>query len=162
MFQCVTSDNLNLQELALLIFAQLAHYIGETLAPHLTTLHGVFLNCLGSPRSSEVKIAALGAAVNFVQCLLSSSDRDRFQDLLSLMMRTLIEALNWNQEATALEALELLIEFGPGIIGQKGRGELKGVKEEIDLVLLENSLSHKKTFRKRSISPQIKPLTFSP
>ncbi|XP_059462421.1 uncharacterized protein LOC132191425 [Corylus avellana] len=111
MFQCVTSDNLNLQELALLIFAQLAHYIGETLAPHLTTLHGVFLNCLGSPRSSDVRIAALGAAINFVQCLSSSSDRDRFQDLLPLMMRTLTEALNCNQEATAQEALELLIEL---------------------------------------------------
>ena len=30
-FHCVTSDNLNLQELSLIIFAQLAHYIGETL-----------------------------------------------------------------------------------------------------------------------------------
>lgn len=110
-FQCVTSENLKLQELALLIFAQLAHYIGETLTPHLTTLHNVFLNCLGSPRSSDVRIAALGAAINFVQCLSSPSDRDRFQDLLPLMMRTLTEALNGGQEATAQEALELLIEL---------------------------------------------------
>jgi len=71
----------------------------------------VFLNCLGSPRSSEVRIAALGAAINFVQCLSSPSDRDRFQDLLPLMMRTLTEALNCGQEATAQEALELLIEL---------------------------------------------------
>jgi hypothetical protein len=111
MFQCVTLDNLNLQEFALLIFAQLAHYIGETLTPHVTTLHGVFLNCLGSPWSSEVRIAALGTDINFVQCLSSSSDRDRFQDLLPLMMQTLTEALNCNQEATAQEALELLIEL---------------------------------------------------
>jgi hypothetical protein len=94
-----------------LIFAQLAHYIGETLTPHLTTLHGVFLNYLGSPWSSEVRIAALGTAINFVQCLSSSSDRDRFQDLLLLMMWTLTEALNCNQEATAQEALELLIKL---------------------------------------------------
>lgn len=111
-FHCVTSDNLNLQELSLIIFAQLAHYIGETLVPHLTTLHDVFLNCLASPRSnSDVRIASLGAAINFVQCLSSASDRDRFQDLLPLMMQTLTEALNCGQEVTAQEALELLIEL---------------------------------------------------
>ncbi|KAK7826615.1 importin-5 [Quercus suber] len=111
-FHCVTSDNLNLQELSLIIFAQLAHYIGETLVPHLTTLHDVFLSCLASPRSnSDVRIASLGAAINFVQCLSSASDRDRFQDLLPLMMQTLTEALNCGQEATAQEALELLIEL---------------------------------------------------
>ncbi|KAK9986830.1 hypothetical protein SO802_031781 [Lithocarpus litseifolius] len=111
-FHCVTSDNLSLQELSLIIFAQLAHYIGETLVPHLTTLHDVFLNCLASPRSnSDVRIASLGAAINFVQCLSSASDRDRFQDLLPLMMQTLTEALNCGQEVTAQEALELLIEL---------------------------------------------------
>ncbi|MCI36127.1 importin-5-like, partial [Trifolium medium] len=34
-----------------------------------------------------------------------------FQDLLPLMMQTLTEALNSGQEATAQEALELLIEL---------------------------------------------------
>ena len=111
MFQCVTSDNLKLQELALLIFSQLAHYIGETLVPQLSTLHSVFLQCLGSSKSSDVRIAALGASINFIQCLSSASDRDRFQDLLPLMMQTLTEALNCGQEATAQEALELLIEL---------------------------------------------------
>lgn len=112
MFQCVTSDNPNLQESALLIFAQLAHYIGETLVPHLSTLHSVFYQCLSSgAKSSDVRIAALSAAINFIQCLTSPSDRDRFQDLLPLMMRTLTEALNCGQEATAQEALELLIEL---------------------------------------------------
>ena len=47
----------------------------------------------------------------FIQCLNSASDRDRFQDLLPAMMRTLTEALNGAQEATAQEALELLIEL---------------------------------------------------
>ncbi|GMP60841.1 hypothetical protein CsSME_00023543 [Camellia sinensis var. sinensis] len=46
MFQCVTSDNPKLRESALLIFAQLAQYIGETLIPHLDTLHTVFIQCL--------------------------------------------------------------------------------------------------------------------
>lgn len=111
MFQCVTSENLKLQEAALLIFAQLAHYIGETLVPQLGTLHSVFLQSLTSSKSSDVRIAALGASINFIQCLSSPSDRDRFQDLLPLMMRTLTEALNCGQEATAQEALELLIEL---------------------------------------------------
>uniref|UniRef100_A0A1D1XN17 Importin-5 n=1 Tax=Anthurium amnicola TaxID=1678845 RepID=A0A1D1XN17_9ARAE len=112
MFQSVTSDSPRLQESALLIFSQLAQYIGDILLPHLSTLHSVFLTCLSSATATpDVRIAALGAAINFIQCLPSSSDRDRFQDLLPAMMRTLTEALNSGQEATAQEALELLIEL---------------------------------------------------
>ncbi|KAL5101545.1 hypothetical protein RYX36_005872, partial [Vicia faba] len=61
--------------------------------------------------SSDVRIAALAASINFVQCLSNPSDRDRFQDLLPLMMQTLTEALNSVQEAIAQDALELLIEL---------------------------------------------------
>nr|DAD30144.1 TPA_asm: hypothetical protein HUJ06_031612 [Nelumbo nucifera] len=111
MFQCVTSESPRLQESALLIFAQLSQYIGETLIPHLNNLHTLFLRCLASSSNSDVRIAALGAAINFIQCLSSPSDRDRFQDLLPAMMQTLTEALNCGQEATAQEALELLIEL---------------------------------------------------
>ncbi|KAM0045083.1 putative armadillo-like helical, TOG domain, importin beta family [Helianthus debilis subsp. tardiflorus] len=66
--------------------------------------------CLTTSPSSDVRIAALSAVINFIQ-VLSSSDRDRFQDLLPAMMTTLTEALNGGQEATAQEALELLIEL---------------------------------------------------
>ncbi|KAK9123341.1 hypothetical protein Sjap_012943 [Stephania japonica] len=112
MFQSVTSDSPRLQESALLIFAQLSQYIGEILVPHLNTLHSVFLQCLSSSSASaDVRIAALGAAINFIQCLSSAAERDRFQDLLPPMMQTLTEALNCGQEATAQEALELLIEL---------------------------------------------------
>ncbi|CAO2831880.1 unnamed protein product [Amaranthus hypochondriacus] len=110
-FQCVTSDNLKLRESALLIFAQLAQFIGETLIPHLDTLHNVFFQCFGGNSTSEIRIAALGASINFIQCLNKASDRDKFQDLLPQMMRTLTEALNHKQEAPAQEALELLIEL---------------------------------------------------
>lgn len=109
MFHCVNSDNHRLQESALMIFAQL--YVGDTLTPHLTSLHALFLKCLGPATNSDVRIAALGASINFIQSLSSASDRDRFQDLLPLMMQTLTEALNGGQEATAQEALELLIEL---------------------------------------------------
>ncbi|CAL1373149.1 unnamed protein product [Linum trigynum] len=111
MFQCVSSDSPKLQESAFLIFAQLSQYIGETLVSFIKELHGVFLQCLNSSPSFDVKIAALNAVINFIQCLSSSSDRDRFQDLLPAMMRTLTEALNNGNEATAQEALELLIEL---------------------------------------------------
>ncbi|KAL9349089.1 hypothetical protein Peur_056344 [Populus x canadensis] len=111
MFQCVTSDSVKLQESAFLIFAQLSQYIGESLIPFIKELHGVFLQCLGSSTNFDVKIAALNAVINFIQCLDNSSDRDRFQDLLPSMIRTLTEALNNGNEATAQEALELLIEL---------------------------------------------------
>ncbi|XP_061343320.1 uncharacterized protein LOC133289409 [Gastrolobium bilobum] len=111
LFQWVTSPDPRLQEIALLIFAQLAHYIGETLVPQLSTLHSVFLRCLGSSTASDVRIAALAASIHFVQCLSTPSDRDRFQDLLPLMMQTLTEALNSGHESTAQEALELLVEL---------------------------------------------------
>ncbi|KAL0390381.1 UNVERIFIED_CONTAM: Importin-5 [Sesamum calycinum] len=111
MFQCVTSSSPKLQESAFLMFSQLAQFIGETLIPYITDLHTVFLNVLNSSPNPDVKIAALSAVINFIQCLTSSNDRDRFQDLLPAMMRTLTEALNSGQEATAQEALELLIEL---------------------------------------------------
>ncbi|KAJ9179894.1 hypothetical protein P3X46_008207 [Hevea brasiliensis] len=111
MFQCVTAQNHNLQESALLIFARLAQFIGETLIPHLSTLHELFLNCLSNSTSAEVRIAALNAAISFIICLSNNNDREKFQDLLPLMVRTLTEALNSKQEATAQEALELLIEL---------------------------------------------------
>ncbi|XP_073040413.1 uncharacterized protein [Primulina eburnea] len=111
MFQCVTSDSPKLQESSFLMLSQLAQFIGETLLPYITDLHTVFLNVLNSSPNPDVKIAALSAVINFIQCLTSSTDRDRFQDLLPSMMRTLTEALNSGQEATAQEALELLIEL---------------------------------------------------
>ncbi|GMI65072.1 EMBRYO DEFECTIVE 2734, (karyopherin enabling the transport of the cytoplasmic HYL1 [Hibiscus trionum] len=114
LFQCVDSKNSNLEESALLIFARLAQNVGETtetLIPHLKTLHSVFFNCLSNPSSCGVRIAALSASVNFIQCISSTKDRDTFQDLLPLMIQTLNEALNSGLEATAQEALELLIDL---------------------------------------------------
>lgn len=112
MFQCVSSDSAKLQESAFLIFAQLSQYIGDSLTPHIKHLHDIFLQCLTSSTvNPDVRIAALNAVINFIQCLSGSADRDRFQDLLPAMMTTLTVALNSGQEATAQEALELLIEL---------------------------------------------------
>ncbi|KAE8677193.1 Calcium ion binding [Hibiscus syriacus] len=111
MFQCVSSDSPRLQESAFLIFAQLSQYIGDVLAPFVNDLHAVFLKCLTESSNEDVKIAALDAVIHFIQCLTNSSDRDGFQDLLPAMVKTLTEALNNGNEATAQEALELLIEL---------------------------------------------------
>ncbi|EFJ15568.1 hypothetical protein SELMODRAFT_155690 [Selaginella moellendorffii] len=110
MFQCVSSDVPRLQESALLMFAQLAQYMGPHLRSHLPTLHAVFQQCLSSNTSSDVRIAALRATASFVQTLESVQDRERFQNLLPGMMQTLSLALNNNEEATAQEALEMFIE----------------------------------------------------
>ncbi|XP_010535931.1 PREDICTED: importin-5-like [Tarenaya hassleriana] len=111
-FQCVSSDSSKLQESAFLILAQLSQYVGETLTPHIKHLHGVFLQCLSSDVASpDVKIAALNAVISFIQCLSNSTERDRFQDVLPAMIRTLTQSLNNGNEATAQEALELLIEL---------------------------------------------------
>ncbi|XVF42566.1 hypothetical protein PTKIN_Ptkin01aG0373800 [Pterospermum kingtungense] len=114
LFQCVNSTNPSLQESALLIFSRLSQNIGETsetLIPHIKTLHSIFFKCLSNPSSCDVRIAALSASISFIQCISSGKDRDTFQDLLPLMMQTLTEALNSGLEATAQEALELLIEL---------------------------------------------------
>nr|GFC19260.1 importin-5-like [Tanacetum cinerariifolium] len=70
-------------------------------------------------------IAALGAAINFVQCLEKSSDRDKFLDLLPLMMMTLTKALNSGEESTVQDTLELLIE----LVGTKPRILRKSIVE---------------------------------
>ncbi|KAL5074715.1 hypothetical protein RYX36_013699, partial [Vicia faba] len=81
LFQLFTSPDARLQEISLLVFAQLAHYIGETLIPQLSTLHSVFLRSLSAATSSsDVRIAALAASINFVQCLSNPSDRDRIEE----------------------------------------------------------------------------------
>lgn len=78
MFQCVSSDVPKMQEAAFLIFAQLAQYIGDILTPYIKELHSVFMKCLSSSTNQDVKIAALSAVINFIQCLTNASDRDRY------------------------------------------------------------------------------------
>uniref|UniRef100_M8CRZ7 Importin-5 n=1 Tax=Aegilops tauschii TaxID=37682 RepID=M8CRZ7_AEGTA len=106
-----TPEAPNPQESALLIFARLADYIAESLLDHLMTIHNLLASALAHPTSPDVRIAALSAAVNLVQCLPTNADRDKMQDLLPAMMRALTDCLNSSQEASAQEALELLVEL---------------------------------------------------
>lgn len=110
MFQCVSSDSMRQRESALLMFAQLAQYIGPQLRAYLPTLHTIFQQCLSADASSDVRIAALRATTNFVQTLETAVERESFQDLLPGMLQTLSLALNNGEEAAAQEALEMFIE----------------------------------------------------
>lgn len=94
LFRCATSDYVTLQELSFLIFSRLAGNVGEALIRVGKVLHSVFLKTLSNSPNLDVKIAAFSAVVKFVRCLASLSDREKFQEVLPLMMRTLTEALN--------------------------------------------------------------------
>ncbi|KAL9436420.1 hypothetical protein AB3S75_022466 [Citrus x aurantiifolia] len=110
-FQCLVTFNDKIQESALLILSRMSQFVGEVLIAHGDTLHEVFSKFLGS-NNFDLRIAALEATVNFIMnCLPSLGEKERFLDLLPLMMRTLTEALNKGNESSAQEALELLIEL---------------------------------------------------
>ena len=77
-FQLVQAQNPNEVESALLIFAQLAHYIMPTLTQYMGTLNGILQQCLQSNRV-DVAIAAMRATTAFIQELDDGADRDKFQ-----------------------------------------------------------------------------------
>ena len=77
-FQLVQAQNPNEVESALLIFAQLAHYIMPTLTQYMGTLNGILQQCLQSSRV-DVAIAAMRATTAFIQELDDGADRDKFQ-----------------------------------------------------------------------------------
>jgi hypothetical protein len=110
LFRCVSSESSRWKESALMIFGQLAQYMGPQLHPHLPTLHAVFQQTLAPSMPGDVRLAALRATSNFVQTLETPHDRECFQDLLPGMMQTLTQALDLHEEATAQEALEMFIE----------------------------------------------------
>ena len=90
--ECVTAGTPNLRESALNVFAQLAQYVGESLVPHLATLHGILAQCLQAPER-PIQLAALRACCCFVESLENPTDRGKFQDLLPAMLATLGGAL---------------------------------------------------------------------
>ncbi|KAK9810031.1 hypothetical protein WJX72_003666 [[Myrmecia] bisecta] len=109
MFQCVQSGDARLVESALLIFAQLAHYVMGTLKAYMGTLNQVLQGCMGHA-SIDIRIAAMRAATAFIQELEDPADRDKFQPMLPAMLQTIAFALNAGEEVAAQEALEMFIE----------------------------------------------------
>ena len=65
-------------EASLLIFAQLAEPMADSLRPFMGTLHSVLTTCLGA-QQPDVAVAAARATTSFIQALEDASDRDKFQ-----------------------------------------------------------------------------------
>ena len=110
LFQCVTGGADPLKVTALNVFGELAAYIGDSLVPHLATLHGILGQCLQAA-DMEVKLASLRACCAFVDSLENQHDRAKFQDLLPAMLQTLGGALQGGDEASAQDALSMFVEL---------------------------------------------------
>lgn len=91
-FQCVQSQNPREVESALLIFAQLAHYLMGTLKQYMGTLNDVLRSCLQSP-VLDVAIAAMRATTAFIQELDDGSERNKFQVRSLLHWRACVKNL---------------------------------------------------------------------
>ncbi|KDD75633.1 hypothetical protein H632_c581p1, partial [Helicosporidium sp. ATCC 50920] len=110
MFQCVRSGQERYVESSLLVFAQLAKHVMNVLVQYLDTLHEILKACLAH-ESMDVRLAAMKATCSFVEELESASERDRFQDLVPLLIQTIGRALNSGEDPAAQDALALLIEI---------------------------------------------------
>ncbi|XP_059276797.1 uncharacterized protein LOC132030992 isoform X4 [Lycium ferocissimum] len=94
LYQCLTDSNNCFKASAFLIFADLAGDIGETIVvPSAKTLHSLFRNTLNDDTVDlNVRIVAMRAVIRFIQHMSSSNEKERFQDLLPGMMKTLTDA----------------------------------------------------------------------
>ena len=110
LFQCVQSGEERLLESALIIFAEMvSEGVSAQLQQQVDTLHGVLGHCLGHAGKS-VRLAALRATSNFIRELEETQDRDKFQNLLPHMLRTLEAALQQGDTLDAEAALKMFID----------------------------------------------------
>ena len=144
LFQCVTTGSDALKVTALNVFGELAAYIGDSLVPHLATLHGILAQCLQAA-DMEVKLASLRACCAFVDSLENQHDRAKFQDLLPAMLQTLGGALQGGDEASAQDALSMFVELA----GSDPRFVRKHLAHVVDAMMtiaehndLENGTRH--------------------
>ncbi|OIS95861.1 hypothetical protein A4A49_14219 [Nicotiana attenuata] len=81
--------------------------------PCLKDWHSLFLNTLNDDTLLlEVRIMATKAVINFIQSVPNSNEKERFQELLPGMMKTLTDATsNSDQEDVAEYALNFFIEL---------------------------------------------------
>lgn len=95
------------------IFRLLAEDMGETMVPCIDDLHSLFLDTLNDDTLDlHVRIVDTIAAIRFIQCLSSSNETEKFQDLLPGMMRTLTDASCSSDEGYRTEgAVQVFIEL---------------------------------------------------
>ncbi len=97
-------------ESALRIFADLAGFIMPVLVPHVNVLREQLARCM-SHQETDVKIAGLSATTSFIRELDEDSDRNKFQDLIPVMLQTVSNILSTEEQDSAEEALEAFIEI---------------------------------------------------
>ncbi|KAM3327618.1 hypothetical protein P3S68_033667 [Capsicum galapagoense] len=100
LYQCLDSSSKKYAKAsAFLTLAGLAEKVGETIVHSMKGLHSIFRDTLNDDKLDlEVRSVAMYAAINFIQCLSSSNEKERFQDLLPCMMKTLNDALSSGNE----------------------------------------------------------------
>ncbi|XP_016499566.1 uncharacterized protein LOC107818124 isoform X3 [Nicotiana tabacum] len=116
LYHYVTDSNSNklLKDSVFSIFCFLGEVIGEKLVPWVRDLHPFFLNTLNDDTLDiNVRIMAMFPVHMFIQCTPSSYEKERFQDLLPGMMKTLTDALitNGEHQEAAQAALGSLIQL---------------------------------------------------
>jgi len=110
LFECVQSNRPRQMESALRIFADLAGFIMPVLLPHVNVLREQLARCM-SHQETDVKIAGLSATTSFIRELDEDSDRNKFQDLIPIMLQTVSNILSTEEQDSAEEALEAFIEI---------------------------------------------------
>ncbi|KAA6426387.1 MAG: Embryo defective [Trebouxia sp. A1-2] len=110
LFECVQSNQPRQMESALRIFADLAGFIMPVLVPHVNVLREQLARCM-SHQETDVKIAGLSATTSFIRDLDEDSDRNKFQDLIPVMLQTVSNILSTEEQDSAEEALEAFIEI---------------------------------------------------
>ena len=110
LFECVQSNQPRQMESALRIFADLASFIMPILLPHVNVLRQQLQTCMSHPET-DVKIAGLSATTCFIRDIEEDSDRNKFQDLIPVMLQTVSNILSTEEQDSAEEALEAFIEI---------------------------------------------------
>ncbi len=110
LFECVQSNQPRQMESALRIFADLAGFIMPVLLPHVNVLREQLARCM-SHQETDVKIAGLSATTSFIRELDEDSDRNKFQDLIPVMLQSVSSILSTEEQDSAEEALEAFIEI---------------------------------------------------
>lgn len=110
LFGCVQSNQPRQMESALRIFADLAGFIMPVLLPHINVMRQQLATCMSHPET-DVKIAGLSATTCFIRELEEDSDRNKFQDLIPVMLQTVSNILSTEEQDSAEEALEAFIEI---------------------------------------------------
>mmetsp|Transcript_481 Transcript_481/g.866 ORF Transcript_481/g.866 Transcript_481/m.866 type:complete len:1101 (-) Transcript_481:101-3403(-) len=108
LFELSKSGVAHERESSLYIFSQLTDYISAELEPYLPTLHGMFRNAL-TDSDQTVRVAALRATCAVLNTV-DSSKCGTFEDLVPLMLHPVAESLNGNDEDSARQSIEMLIE----------------------------------------------------